>query len=407
MEKILKIKLDEFKKAQENLNSIINQTNLIYSDYFSKLAKNEIFLKPENLQLTGSYKIRGAYNKISSLSNKQKRKVLIAASAGNHAQGVALAAKKLQAKATIIMPSTTPLIKIKATQDLGAKVILYGNCYDDAYKEAKRLARKRKYIFIHPFNDKKIIAGQGTIGLEILEDLPEVDIVIVPIGGGGLISGIALAAKSINPKIKIIGVEPEGACAMKKSCEQNKRVSLDLVNTIADGVAVKEVGTLTYPIVKKYVDRIITVSEAEIMEAFLMLLEKHKLLAEPAGVLSLAVFFNKKLQIKNKKIVSLISGGNIDIQTIAGLVTRGLIKLGRIFEFSVELFDRPGELLQISNLLFKNNANIIKVQHDQFKSIDRYRKVKLTLTLETQGHDHINRIIKELEGEGYELKYHD
>ena len=401
----MKINLKDFKKARQNLDNTIAKTELIYSDYFSKMAKSNVYLKPENLQITGSYKIRGAYNKILSLNNNQKRKGLIAASAGNHAQGVAYAAKLLKIKATIVMPTTTPLIKIDRTKELGAKVILYGLCYEDAYKEAKRLAKINKLIFIHPFNDIKVITGQGTIALEILEVLPDCEAIIIPVGGGGLISGIAIAAKLINPKIKIIGVEPKGADAMRRSLEAKKIICLQQTNTIADGVAVKKVGDLTYKLAKDYVYKIVTVSESEIMEAFLMLIEKHKLVVEPAGALSLALFFNNKLRFKNKKIVCILSGGNIDLSTISGLVNRGLIKLGRIFDFSVELFDRPGELLNLTKILSRNSANIIKIVHDQFKHIDSFKKVKITITLETEGHEHIKRIISDLKKEGYSVNY--
>jgi threonine dehydratase len=401
----MKINLKDLQRARQNLSSIIKKTELISSDYFSKISKNKVYLKPENLQTTGSYKIRGAYNKIFSLNDKERKRGLIAASAGNHAQGVAYAAKLLKIKTTIVMPTTTPLIKVDRTRELGAKVILFGLCYDDAYKEARRLSKSNNLVFIHPFNDQEVITGQGTIALEILDELPNTEVIIVPVGGGGLISGIAIAAKLINPSIKIIGVEPKGADAMKRSLEAKKIIHLEATNTIADGVAVKEVGDLTFKLVKDYVDKIVTVSESEIMEAFLMLIEKHKIVVEPAGALSIAVFFNGKLRLKNKSIVCLLSGGNIDLSTISGLVNRGLIKLGRVFDFSIELFDRPGELLNLAKIINRHNANIIKIVHDQFKHIDRFKKVKVTITLETEGHKHIKKIISALKKEGYNVYY--
>lgn len=405
MAKSIQISLEKIKRAKIKLENVVKETSLIYSERFSKLSGNTVYLKPENLQITGSYKIRGAYNKISSLSEKQKKKGLIAASAGNHAQGVAWAAKKLGAKAIIVMPTTTPLVKINATKKLGANVVLFGNIYDESCDHARRLARKKGYSFIHPFDDWEIMAGQGTVGLEVLNELPSTDILLVPVGGGGLIGGISVAAKSINPKIKIIGVEPKGANAMKLSLERRRLVELESADTIADGVAVKKVGNKTLEVAKKYVDRIVVVSETEIMEAFLMLMEKHKILAEPAGVLTVACFFNNKIKFKNKRIVSILSGGNIDVKTIGGLIDLGLVKLGRVFEFSTELYDRPGELVALAKVLSDNNANVIKTQYDQYKSVDRFKKVKITIVVETQGHEHIKKILNALKKEKYDVHY--
>lgn len=393
---------NDIMAAKQRLDGVIKNTGLIYSEFFSSESGNDIYIKPENLQLTGAFKIRGAYNKISVLSEEEKKRGLISSSAGNHAQGVAYAAQKLGVKATIVMPKTTPLIKVDATKSYGAKVVLFGDCYDEAYEEARRLEREEGYIFIHPFNDLEVIAGQGTISIEILEELKDADCIIVPVGGGGLISGIAVAAKSIKPEIKIIGVEPDGAAGMKLSMDNGKLSSLESVKTIADGVAVKNPGDLTYAIIKDYVDEIITVSDFEIMEYFLMLLEKHKLVGENAGVLSLAAL--SKISEKDKKIVCVVSGGNIDVVTISSMVNRGLVSRGRLFCFTVELPDKPGELLKISQILADTNANVIKLDHNQFKVYDRFMHVQLEITLETNGLAHIEHVVKALEQGGFAIE---
>ncbi|PKM94271.1 MAG: threonine ammonia-lyase [Firmicutes bacterium HGW-Firmicutes-1] len=396
------MEFDKVKEALINLKGIIKETKLIHSKVFSKESGNEIYIKPENLQITGSFKIRGAYNMIHNLSDESKKKGLVAASAGNHAQGVAFSARELNVPACIVMPKTTPLIKVEATRAYGAEVILYGDCYDEAHHRAMALQDEKGYTFVHPFDDEEVIAGQGTIGVEIVEELSKVDYIIVPIGGGGLISGVALAAKSINPNVKIIGVEPEGAMAMSLSIHENRLIELAKVDTIAEGVAVKKPGINTFEIVKQYVDEIVTVSDVDIMDAFLLLLEKEKLIAENAGVLSLAAL--KKLNIKDKNIVCIVSGGNIDVVTISELINRGLVIRGRVFCFSVELTDRPGELLKISTLLANLNANIIKLDHNQFKTIDRFKQVFLEVSLETNGHKHIQEIKDSLKENGYELQ---
>lgn len=395
------LNLTNVEKAAETLKGVSKKTELMYSSIFSNESGNEIYLKPENLQVTGAFKIRGAYNKISKLSEEEKKRGVIASSAGNHAQGVAYAAQKLGIKATIVMPKTTPLIKVAATKSYGANVVLHGNYYDEAYTKAKELQEENNYVFVHPFDDLDVIAGQGTIGLEILEDLKDVDCIVVPVGGGGLISGIAAAAKSINPEVKIIGVEPEGAKAMKKSIEKNTVVNLDTVKTIAEGVAVKKPGDITFEIIKNYVDEIVTVSDFDIMEAFLVVLEKQKLIAETSGVLSLAAL--KKISDKNKKIVCVISGGNIDVVTISSMINRGLVSKGRLFCFTVDLPDKPGELLKISEILTKLNANVIKLDHNQFKTFDRFMQVQLEVTVETNGHEHVNEIIGNLNEAGYKI----
>ncbi len=390
-----------FEESRNRLKDILKETKLIHSPIFSRECGNNIYIKPENLQNTGSFKIRGAYNKIAKLTTQEKQKGLVASSAGNHAQGVAFAAQKLGVKATIVMPKTTPLIKIEATRSYGADVVLYGDFYDEAYGEALRLEQEHGYVFIHPFDDIDVIEGQGTIGLEIINEFQDVDCILLPVGGGGLISGIALAAKTINPNIKIIGVEPNGANAMKMSVENNKVIQLDKVNTIAEGVAVKKPGDLTFSIIKNYVDEIVTVSDFDIMDAFLILLEKHKLIGENAGVISLAGL--KKIKQKNKNIVCVVSGGNIDVLTISSMINRGLVSRGRIFSFAVNLPDKPGELLKVSKILSRLNANVIKLDHDQFKTFDRLMDVQLQVTVETNGHEHIHEIMAELANNGYDV----
>jgi len=393
------LKLEQFQEAKKRVDNVIVPTPLIYSEAFSKECKNEVYIKPENLQRTGAFKIRGAYNKIVKMSDEAKAKGLIASSAGNHAQGVAYAANQLGVKATIVMPKHTPLIKVEATQSHGAEVVLTGEVYDDSYKAACELQKKYGYTFVHPFDDEDVIEGQGTIALEILEELPEADVLLVPVGGGGLISGIACAAKQIKPTIKIIGVEPEGAASALAAINEDQVVALKEAVTIADGTAVKQIGEKTFEYIREYVDGIITVSDYELMDAFLLLVEKHKLVAENSGILALAGL--KKLNEKNKKVVSLISGGNIDVLTISSMINKGLISRGRIFTFSVQLPDIPGQLEYVAQVLSKLNANVIGVDHNQFKNFARFSEVELRVTCETNGEKHIQKIIDTFNKEGY------
>lgn len=393
------LKLEDFQAAKKRVDEVILETRLIHSEAFSEECGNDVYIKPENLQRTGAFKIRGAYNKIMKLDDEAKCKGLIASSAGNHAQGVAYAAKKLGVKATICMPAHTPLIKVDATKAHGADVVLYGEVYDEAYAKAVELQKSEGYTFVHPFDDEDVMEGQGTIALEILEELPDVDYILVPIGGGGLISGIACAAKQINPAVKIVGVEPEGAASALAAIEDDEVVRLSEVNTIADGTAVKEIGAKTFEYIKKYVDEIITVNDYELMEAFLMLVEKHKLVAEGSGILSLAGL--KKLHCKRKKVVSLISGGNIDVMTISSMINKGLISRGRIFTFSVQLPDIPGQLEIVSRVLNECNANVVGVEHNQFKNFARFSEVELRVTCETNGEAHINSIVGKFSQMGY------
>ena len=358
------LRLFNFMEARERLVTVVNKTKMIYSDVFSEESENQVYIKPENLQKTGSFKIRGAYNKMTKLNDEEKSKGVIASSAGNHAQGVAYAAQKLGIKAVIVMPKHTPLIKVQATRKYGAQVVLHGEVYDDAYKKACELQEKKGYVFIHPFDDEDVIEGQGSIALEVLEELPDADMILVPLGGGGLISGIASAAKQMNPRIKIVGVEPQGAASAIASLESGKVIELSDCSTIADGTAVKRIGDLTFQYISKYVDEIITVSDYELMESFLLLVEKHKIVAENSGILAIAGL--KKLKGKNKKIISVLSGGNIDVLTISSMINKGLVTRGRVFKFSVGLPDKPGQLVKVSQILADLNANVVKLDHNQF-----------------------------------------
>ena len=394
-------KLEAFIKAKEKLSKVLLKTSLIQSPIFSKEAGNEVYIKPENLQKTGSFKIRGAYNKITNLSDEEKKKGVIASSAGNHAQGVAYGAKESGIKAVIVMPKSTPLIKVESTKQYGAEVVLHGDVYDDAFKKAKELEEKEGYIFVHPFDDEDVIHGQGTIALEILEELPETDIILVPIGGGGLISCIACAAKILKPEIKIIGVEPDGAASAYEAIKEDKVVELKEANTIADGTAVKKIGNTTFEYIKKYVDEIITVSDYELMESFLLLVEKHKIIAENSGILSLAAL--KKLKEKNKKVVSVVSGGNIDVLMISSMINKGLIRRDRIFNFSVNIPDKPGELAKVVDLIAQQGANVVKLEHNQFKNLSRFKDIELQITVETNGSEHIQNLTQAFEEKGYEI----
>lgn len=399
------LELKDFEDAYNKVQEIVLPTKLIKSDCFSAQTGNHVYLKPENMQLTGAYKIRGAYYKISTLTEEEKAKGLITASAGNHAQGVALAAARQGVKATIVMPTTTPLLKINRTKDLGAEVVLYGNVYDEACSHALSLAEKKGYTFVHPFDDPAVATGQGTIAMDIFKELPTVDYILVPIGGGGLATGVATLAKLLNPKIKVIGVEPAGAACMKASLKAGKVVSCTHVNTIADGTAVQTPGSIIFPYIQQNLDRVITVEDEELIPCFLDLLENHKMLAENSGLLTIAAL--KHLKAKNKKVVSIISGGNMDVITIASLVQHGLILRDRIFTLSVFLPDKPGELTRVSEVIAKNQGNIIKLEHNQFVSINRNSAVELTITMEAFGTEHKKKIIKALTDEGYNPQMRD
>jgi len=395
------MKLQDFTTAREHLQKVLLPTHLIYSPIFSEESQNQIYIKPENLQKTGAFKIRGAYNKINKLTEEEKKRGVIASSAGNHAQGVAYAARELGIKAVIVMPKTTPLIKVQSTKKYGAEVVLYGDVYDDAYQKAKELEAQEGYVFVHPFDDIDVLEGQGTIALEILEEMPDAEVIVVPIGGGGLISGIAAAAKMIKPDIKIIGVEPSGAASATEALKKNKVVTLPEANTIADGTAVKRIGDLTFNCIKQYVDEVVTVDDYELTEAFLLLAEKHKIIAENSGILPLAAL--KKLTERGKKVVPVVSGGNIDVLMISSMIGKGLISRDRIFNFAVSIPDRPGELAKITHIIADVGANIVKLAHNQFKNLSRFRDKEVLITVETNGTDHVQALIEAFAAKGYEV----
>ncbi len=394
--------IEKFEEAFQKVSEVVSPTPLVYSEFFSKMYGNRIYLKPENIQHTGAYKIRGAYYKISTLSDEERKKGLITASAGNHAQGVAFAAERFGAKATIVMPTTTPLMKVNRTKSYGAEVVLHGDVYDDACAQAYRLADEHGYTFIHPFDDLDVAAGQGTIAMEIIKELPTVDYILVPIGGGGLATGVSTLAKLINPNIKVIGVEPAEANCMQESIKMGHIVTLKTAQTIADGTAVKTPGVNTFEYVKKNVDEIITVEDEELIDAFLDMVENHKMVCENSGLLTIAAL--KHLDLKDKKIVSILSGGNMDIITMSSLLQHGLIQRGRIFTVSVLLPDKPGELARVSGILAEEQGNVVKLEHNQFVSINRSAAVELRITLESFGTEHRDKIMKRLKKEGYKPK---
>ena len=394
--------LDSFKSARSVLAGVINETNLIYSDAFSSACGNNVYLKPENMQVTGAYKIRGAYFKISTLTEEEKARGLITASAGNHAQGVAYAAQKAGVKATVVMPTTTPMLKVNNTKGYGAEVILHGSTFDDAAAKAIELSETQGMTYIAPFNDLTVATGQGTIAYEIFRNLPDVDIILVPIGGGGLASGVATLAKQLNPHVKVIGVEPSGAASMKASLEAGHVVTVDPIATIADGVAVKTPGDLVFPYIQQNVDDIITIDDDELVDAFLDMAEKHKMIVENAGLLTIAALAH--LDCKGQNVVSILSGGNMDVITMSSLIQHGLINRGRIFTFSVILPDRPGELLRVAEILARENGNIIKLEHNQFVNINRQSGVELTVTLEAFGLVHKKSILNALTRAGYDAR---
>ena len=394
--------LEKFEEAAEVVKRVTQETKLVYSDFYSNQTGNKVYLKPENMQLTGAYKLRGAYYKLSTLTEEERSRGLITASAGNHAQGVAYAAKCYGAKAVIVMPTTTPLIKVNRTKSYGAEVVLYGDVYDEACEHAYELAKENGYTFIHPFDDLAVATGQGTIAMEIFKELPLVDYILVPIGGGGLATGVSALAKLLNPKIKVIGVEPAGANCMQESIKEGKVVTLPHVNTIADGTAVKTPGSNIFPYVSKNLDGIITIEDEELVVAFLDMVENHKMIVENSGLLTVAAL--KHLDVKGKKVVSILSGGNMDVITMSSVVQQGLIKRDRIFTVSVLLPDKPGELSRVADVIAKQSGNVIKLEHNQFVSINRNAAVELRITLEAFGTEHKNQIIKALEENKYQPK---
>ena len=394
--------LDKFEEASEIVKKVTLETKLVYSKYLSEATGNKVYLKPENMQMTGAYKLRGAYYKMSTLSEDERKRGIITASAGNHAQGVAYAAKEFGTRAVIVMPTTTPLIKVNRTKSYGAEVVLFGDVYDEACAKALELAEDKGYTFIHPFDDPAVATGQGTIAMEIFKELPLVDYILVPIGGGGLACGVSTLAKLMNPKIKVIGVEPEGAACMKASLEAKKVVTLDSVNTIADGTAVKTPGSKIFPYIRKNIDSIITVPDEDIIVAFLDMVENHKMIVENSGLLTVAAL--KQLDIKDKKLVAILSGGNMDVITMSSVVQQGLIMRDRIFTVSVLLPDKPGELSKVADVVARQNGNVIKLEHNQFVSTNRNAAVELRITLEAFGMEHKEQIIDALNTTGYKPK---
>ena len=394
--------LDRFEEASEIVKKVTQETKLVYSEYLSEQTGNKVYLKPENMQFTGAYKVRGAYYKISTLTEEERQRGLITASAGNHAQGVAYAAKRYGAKATIVMPTTTPLIKVNRTKSYGAEVVLYGDVYDEACAKAYELAEEHGYTFIHPFDDPAVATGQGTIAKEIFQELPLVEYILVPIGGGGLATGVSTLAKLLNPKIKVIGVEPAGANCMQASLEAGEVVTLPQVNTIADGTAVKTPGSNIFPYIQENLDDIITVQDDELIVAFLDMVENHKMIVENSGLLTVAAL--KHLNVKDKRVVSILSGGNMDVITMSSVVQKGLILRDRIFTVSIQLPDKPGELCRVAGVVAGVQANVIKLDHNQFVSSNRNAAVEIRITMEAFGTDHKRQIIAALREAGYDPK---
>ncbi|MCH4072368.1 threonine ammonia-lyase [Pseudoramibacter sp.] len=394
--------IEAFEEASERVKDVTIPTELVYSDYYSQANGAKVYLKPENMQRTGAYKVRGAYYKVSTMAPEDREKGLITASAGNHAQGVAYAAKKFGVKAVIVMPTTTPLIKVNRTKALGAEVVLYGDVYDEACDHALKLADEKGYTFIHPFDDPTVATGQGSIAMEIIKELPLVDVILVPVGGGGLATGVSTLTKLLNPKIKVIGVEPEGAACLTASFKNHKVTTVEHINTIADGTAVQTPGKIIFPYLEKNLDDVITVPDAELVEAFLDMVENHKMIVENSGLLSVAALSH--LDVKGKRVACVLSGGNMDVITMSSVVRQGLILRDRIFTISVLLPDRPGELTRVSSVIAKTGGNVIRLEHNQFVSINRQDAVELKITMEAFGTEHKQQILDTLEKNGYAPK---
>ena len=392
--------LEKFEEASEVLKSVTLETKLVYSDYFSAQTGNRVYFKPENMQFTGAYKVRGAYYTMSTLTEEERKRGVITASAGNHAQGVAYAAKCYGCKATIVMPNTTPLMKVNRTKSYGAEVVLYGDVYDEACAKAYELAAEHGYTFIHPFDDLRVATGQGTIAMEIFKELPLVDYILVPIGGGGLATGVSTLAKFLNPKIKVIGVEPAGANCMQASLEKGEVTTLPVVNTIADGTAVKTPGSNIFPYIRENLDGIITIEDDELIACFLDMVENHKMVVENSGLLTVAAL--KHLKVEGKRVVSILSGGNMDVITMSSVVQQGLIFRDRVITVAVRLPDKPGELHRVSGVIADCRANVIKLEHNQFVTTNRRAAVELVITMEAFGTEHKHQIMEALEQAGYQ-----
>lgn len=394
--------LEKFERASELVKEVTTPTKLVFSEYLSTQTGGKVYLKPENMQYTGAYKVRGAYYKISTLTEEERAKGLVAASAGNHAQGVAFAAQKFGCKATIVMPTVTPLIKVNRTKSYGADVVLHGDVYDDACAYALELAEKEGCTFVHPFDDLDVATGQGTIAMEIVQELPTVDYILVPIGGGGLVTGVSTLAKMLNPKIQVIGVEPAAAASMTAALKNGGPVTLDSANTIADGTAVKRVGDKIFPYVQENLDEVLTVEDDELIGAFLDMVENHKMIVENSGLLTVAAL--RQLDLKGKKAVSILSGGNMDVITMSSIVQHGLIQRDRIFSVSVLLPDKPGELVRVAQTIADAQGNVIKLDHNQFVSTNRNAAVELKITMEAFGTEHKMQIVNAIREAGYKMK---
>ena len=399
----VELKLQDIELAAQRLKPVLHHTELDMSSTFSEMTGGQIYLKCENRQKTGSFKIRGASNKIAALVERGEVKSVVASSAGNHAQGVAFAAKNFGIPATIAMPATAPIAKVQATQGYGAKVVLSGDCYDDAYAKACEICDEEGATFLHPYNDLEVIAGQGTLGLEILSDLPTVDIVIVPAGGGGLLSGVAACIKQINPRIRVIGVQAEGADAIARSFREKKYISTDAVSTIADGIAVKSPGDITVELINRYVDDVVTVSDFEISEAILMLMERCKQIVEPSGATPVAAVLKGKVDVKGKKVVCLLSGGNIDVSFIQCIIEQGLVSRHRRLKFTVTLLDKPGSLGRLLNDVAALGANILSVEHDRLSAGLNPNETNVHIACEVGGEAHGENVVAELKNKGYNL----
>lgn len=400
----MEIELKDIWQAAERLRSVLHHTELDLSSTFSKMTGGEVYLKLENQQKTGSFKIRGASNKIAAMVERGEIRPVVASSAGNHAQGVASAAAKFGLPSTIVMPKTAPIAKVQATEGYGAKVVLAGDCYDDAYKRACEICEEEGAVFLHPYNDPEVIAGQGTLTLEILQELPGAEIIIVPAGGGGLLAGTALAAKLLKPSVKVYGVQAEGADAIAQSFREKKLVTTETASTIADGIAVKAPGDLTVDIINKYVDGVVTVSDSEIANAILLLMERSKQIVEPAGATPLAAVLSGKLDITGKKTVCVMSGGNIDVSFIQTIIERGLVARHRRLKLTVRLVDRPGSLAKLLQLVAEGGANILTVEHDKLSTALDPNETNVRLVCEVGGQEHGNRVVELLRGKGFNVE---
>ncbi len=399
----MELKLQDIELAAQRLRPVLHHTELDMSSTFSEMTGGQIYLKCENRQKTGSFKIRGAGNKIAAIAERGEVKSVVASSAGNHAQGVALAAKNFGIPATIVMPASAPIAKVQATQGYGAKVVLSGDCYDDAYAKACEICREEGATFLHPYNDLEVIAGQGTLGLEILSDLPTADVVIVPAGGGGLLAGVAAFIKQINPRIRVIGVQAEGADAIARSFREKRYISTDEVSTIADGIAVKSPGDITVELINRYADDVVTVSDIEISEAILMLMERCKQIVEPSGATPVAAVLKGKVDVRGKKVVCLLSGGNIDVSFIQCIIEQGLVSRHRRLKFTVTLLDKPGSLSRLLNDVAALGANILSVEHDRLSAGLNPNETNVHIACEVGGRAHGENVVAELKNKGYNL----